>query len=71
MYFTIPVTITKAKRPFSKLKLFKNYVRSTMGQKRLINLALLLIENDIAQNIYIDKVINDFDSKKVRKQRFM
>ena len=38
---------------------------------RLSNLALLSIENDRAQKINIDKVINDFASKKVRKQKFM
>ena len=37
----------------------------------LSNLALVSIENDRAQKINIDKVINDFASKKVRKQKFM
>ena len=29
---TIPVTVTSAKRRFSKLKLIKSYLRSTMSQ---------------------------------------
>ena len=29
---TVPVTVALAKRSFSKLKLLKNYLRSTMSQ---------------------------------------
>ena len=42
---TIPVLVASAKRIFSKLKLLKSYLRSTMSQQRLIGLALLSIEN--------------------------
>jgi hypothetical protein len=33
--FTTPVTVALAVRSFSKLKLSKNYLRSTMSQERL------------------------------------
>jgi len=40
---TIPVA--SAERSFSKLKLIKSYLRSTMSQKKWKGLALLSIEN--------------------------
>ena len=46
LFLTLPVTVATAERSFSKLKLIKNYLRSTMGQERLSGLAMLSIEND-------------------------
>ena len=40
---TIPDTITFAERSFSKLKLIKSYLKSTMSQKRLSGLTILSI----------------------------
>ncbi|VAH99507.1 unnamed protein product [Triticum turgidum subsp. durum] len=48
---TIPVTVASAERSFSKLKLLKSYLRSTMTQERLSELALIAIENDILENV--------------------
>lgn len=42
--FTIPISIAFAERNFSKLKLLKYYLRSTMSQDRLNNLVLILID---------------------------
>ncbi|GKC57150.1 zinc finger MYM-type protein 1, partial [Tanacetum coccineum] len=44
---TIPVTVASAERSFSKLKLLKSYLRSTLSQERLNGLALIATENDI------------------------
>jgi len=37
---TVHVTVASAERSFSKLKLLKNYLRSTMSQERLNGLAM-------------------------------
>ncbi|KAL4578292.1 hypothetical protein LXL04_014413 [Taraxacum kok-saghyz] len=44
---TIPVTVASAERSFSKLKLLKSYLRSTMTQERLSGLAMISIENEM------------------------
>ena len=38
---TILVTVASAERSFSKLKILKSYLRSTMSQKRLNGLAIV------------------------------
>ena len=58
MYMAVPVTVATAERSFSKLKLIKNFLRSSMSQERLSGLALLLIENERAKNFHFRKVIH-------------
>ena len=43
---TIPITVASAKRSFSKLKLIKSYLRSTMSQERLSGLAILSVKKE-------------------------
>ena len=42
MYMIVPVTVATAERSFSKLKLIKNFLQSSMSQERLSGLALPL-----------------------------
>ena len=65
MILTAPATLASAEKSFSKLKLIKNYLWSTMGQDCLINLARFNIESDIAKQIDFDNsmVLNLFASK--------
>ncbi|XP_050915116.1 uncharacterized protein LOC127130086 [Lathyrus oleraceus] len=65
---TIPVTVASAERSFSKLKLLKTYLRSTMSQERLNGLALIAIENDILETIKYEDLVDDFASKSVRRK---
>ena len=44
---TILVIVASAERSFSKLKLIKSYLRSTMSQERLSGLAILSIEKEM------------------------
>ena len=66
MYMTVPVTVAMAERSFSKLKLIKNFLRSSMSQERLSGLALLSIKNEGAKNLNFRKVIQQFASAKAR-----
>ena len=65
--FTVPVTVASAERSFSKLKLLKNYLRSTMTQERLNGLATLCIEKQLLDDIDIDPIISEFASRNVRR----
>jgi len=47
----IPATSCSAERSFSALRRFKTYLRSTMGQKRVSNMALINIEKAYANPV--------------------
>nr|CAH7732795.1 unnamed protein product [Callosobruchus chinensis] len=67
IFLTMPVTVASCERSFSKLKLIKTYLRSTMGQERLSGLAILSIEGDIARLLSYENVIKNFAMRKARK----
>ena len=67
---TIPVTVASAERSFSKLKLLRNCLRSTMLQERLNGLAMCSIEQDILDDINLDTVLEDFASRNARRRFF-
>lgn len=64
---TFPVTVASGERSFSKLKLIKTYLRSTISQEQLNHLAKLSIENQLAKTINFDEVISRFAGIKSRK----
>jgi hypothetical protein len=64
---TIPVTVASAERSFSKLKLLKSYMRSTMTQERLSGLATIALKNDILEKINYKDMIEDFISRNSRR----
>lgn len=67
IFLTISISVASCERSFSKLKLIKNYLRSTMSQLRLQNLAILSIEQEITNNINFESIIHDFSSMKARR----
>ena len=68
---TVPVTVVSAGKSFSKLKLLKNYLRSTMSQERLNGLAMCTIERDILDTIDLNTVLDDFTSRNARRTIFL
>lgn len=69
-FLTLCVSVASCERSFSKLKLIKSYLRSTMNQARLSSLAILSIENGIAEQIDFDDAITKFAGLKMRRKRF-
>lgn len=70
LFLTICVSVASCERSFSKLKLIKNYLRSTMGQSRLSDLAILSIESELVKGIDFNEVIHNFAALKARKTKF-
>jgi hypothetical protein len=63
----MPITTATEERSFSKLKIINNYMRTTMGQERLSNLALLSIESELCENLDFRDLTNSFAELKARK----
>ena len=65
--FSVPVTVASAERSFSKLKLLRNYLRSTMSEERLNGLKILYIGKKLLDEINIDTMVTNFASKNIRR----
>ena len=57
---TIVVTTAECERSFSCLKCTKSYLRSSMSEQRLIDLAVLSIEQKLSKDLSLDEVVNKF-----------
>lgn len=68
---TNPITVASGERSFSKLKLIKNYLRTSMTQERLNHLAMLSIETDVVKSLDYSQLIKEFASLKARKIDFL
>ncbi|XP_071056599.1 uncharacterized protein [Onthophagus taurus] len=64
---TQPVTVSSGERSFSRLKIIKTYLRSTLSQERLVGLALIAIESDVCDQIDNNEIIENFASAKARR----
>ena len=67
---TIPVTVASAERSFSKLKLLKSYLRSTITQERLNDLSMIALEGDLLEKIDYECIIEEFISKNTQRMTF-
>jgi len=67
MFSIIPVTSCSCERVFSKLNIVKSKLRNTMAQDRLESLILLFTEQEMASNVDIDLVINEFSNLSNRR----
>ena len=59
---TICVSSASCERSFSALKRIKTYLRSTMYEGRLVNLAVLSVEREISQTLNLESVIDKFST---------
>uniref|UniRef100_A0A2S2PC08 HAT C-terminal dimerisation domain-containing protein n=1 Tax=Schizaphis graminum TaxID=13262 RepID=A0A2S2PC08_SCHGA len=67
LFLVLPVTVATAERSFSKLKLIKNFLRNSIAQDRLTNIAILNVEQIRTSELNLEKVINDFANLKAKK----
>ena len=69
----IPATSCSAERSFSALRILKTYLRCTMGQQRVSNIALIHIERAYANFVLendIERIIDIFGSRSGRDSYF-
>ena len=67
LLLTVGISVATCERSFSKLKLIKTYLRNSMGQERLSNLAVLSIESSTLMEMSFDGIIQEFVKSKSRK----
>ena len=73
IFACIPASSCSAERSFSTLRRLKTYIRSTMGQKRVSNLAILNIERCFTNRVLaesMDSIIDIFGRRKNRNTYF-
>ena len=69
IFATLPVTVAAAEISFSKLKLIKTYLRSTMMQTCLYQLSIMSINHLVSSEFSDDDGMDDFAWRKSRKIR--
>lgn len=67
LMLTVPVTVASGERSFSRLKLSKTHLRTTMLQERLSALAQISIEHEITRSLDKDELIKAFSALKRRR----
>lgn len=67
---TLPVTVASAERSFSKLKLIKTYLGSSMGQDCLTGLAIISINYETGKQLSYADISDDFASTTAMKHTF-
>lgn len=65
---TLPVGTSKCERSFSKLKIVKDRLRSTMGQQRLDSLLLINVERELTQYVDHDELIETYATSPLLKK---
>lgn len=64
---TLPVSTASNERFFSTLKRVKNYLRLTMGDKRLSDLMVIATEKEEADTLDINEAVDSFAKLKPRR----
>ena len=66
----IPATLCSAERSFSTLHRLKTYLRSTMGQQRVSNIAVINTERASVVNNNMDRIIDIFGRQNGKESYF-
>ncbi len=64
---TSPVSVASNERSFSKMKLVKNLLRSTMGDDRLEWLMILACEKDVVDSLDVSQIVSTWAKTKKRR----
>ncbi|KAL4098359.1 hypothetical protein QTP88_022988 [Uroleucon formosanum] len=67
----LPLTQVTCERVFSKLKIIKNRLRSTLSQNILTPLMLISIEKDLTENINKEDIINEISKSSMELKRLL
>ena len=67
IFLTIAVSVATYEGSFSKLKMIKNYLRSSMSALRLRNLATLSIEQQLTDKIILTLPLKNLPTKRKEK----
>lgn len=70
VYLTIPMSSATAERTFSSLRRLKNYLRSTMTQKRLNHVILLHTHKQRTDDLDLVSIARDFTEANSRRKAF-
>jgi len=68
LLLSYPQTVCIAERSFSQLRRLKNYLRTTMTQTRTNSIALLYIHQELANEINLDEILDEFISRNQQRQ---
>ena len=60
LFFTICVSVVSFQRSFLRLKFIKNCLRSTMGQSRVSDFSIFLINSDLKKEVDFIEVTKKF-----------
>lgn len=71
LYLSMMVTNCSSERSFSKMKLIKNRLRTSMNEDRLVHLVILSSERDILRELNFEDIISTFANRKCRKEKFV
>ncbi len=70
LLLTAPVTVAKDERTFSRLKLIKTHLRTTMSDERLGALIVMSCEKDLTDNVNLENVASQWTELKTRRLSF-
>ena len=68
LVLSLPISSANAERSFSTLRRLKTWIRSTMTKRRLTNLALAHVHQDILDNLDFRRLQHDFIQRNAERK---